>query len=68
MQLENGNAGGVLDMFYKGGFNVVALKYLQLTKAQAQQFYAVHKERPFFWRFSRIYDIRTNIRCYFRKR
>jgi nucleoside-diphosphate kinase len=44
----NGNAGAILDMIIKGGFKIVAMKYLQLTKEQARKFYEVHKERPFY--------------------
>jgi nucleoside-diphosphate kinase len=35
-------------MITEGGFRIVALKLTQLTLADAQAFYAVHKERPFF--------------------
>ena len=44
----NGHAGAILDQILKSGFKVVALKYTQLTLAQAQDFYAVHAERPFY--------------------
>ena len=40
--------GAIVDRFEKGGLRVVASKRLQLSLAQAQAFYAVHKERPFF--------------------
>ena len=43
-----GHAGKVLDHFIQGGFTVRAMKYLHLTTAQAEAFYAVHRERPFF--------------------
>jgi nucleoside-diphosphate kinase len=43
-----GKAGAVLTEIEKAGFRVRALKLLQLTEAQAQGFYYVHKERPFF--------------------
>lgn len=46
--VENGHIGGVLDMIIKDGFKIKAMKYLQLTEAQAKQFYAVHSERPFY--------------------
>jgi nucleoside-diphosphate kinase len=35
-------------MMINGGFRVVALKQLRLTAEKAGEFYAVHKERPFF--------------------
>ncbi len=40
--------GEVLSRFEKNGLRIVASKMLQLTKQQAEGFYAVHKERPFF--------------------
>ena len=35
-------------MINEAGFKIKAMKYTQLTKADAEGFYAVHKERPFF--------------------
>ena len=46
--MKNGHAGGILDKIIKGGFRVVALKQTRLTKEKAGEFYAVHKERPFY--------------------
>ncbi len=43
-----GAAGDILSRFEKAGLTIIALKKMQLTQAQAQGFYAVHKERPFF--------------------
>lgn len=40
--------GAVNAVIEKGGLRIVAQKRLQLSKAQAEAFYAVHKERPFF--------------------
>ncbi len=40
--------GEVLSRFEKNGLRVVALKRIQLSKSDAEGFYAVHKERPFF--------------------
>ncbi len=40
--------GQIYDRFEKAGLKIVAAKMLQLTEEQAQGFYAVHKERPFF--------------------
>ena len=40
--------GKIVAMLEDGGLRVVASKRIQLTLAQAQQFYGVHKERPFF--------------------
>jgi len=43
-----GKAGAVLAEIEKAGFRIRALNILHLTEAQAQGFYHVHKERPFF--------------------
>lgn len=40
--------GSVLDRFERGGLRIVAARMLCLTPAQAREFYAVHRERPFF--------------------
>ncbi|MGB3740228.1 MAG: nucleoside-diphosphate kinase [Pontixanthobacter sp.] len=40
--------GGVTKMLEDAGLRVVASKRIQMTKDQAEGFYAVHKERPFF--------------------
>ena len=40
--------GAVTKMLEDGGLRVVASKRIQMTKDQAEGFYAVHKERPFF--------------------
>lgn len=40
--------GEIYSRFEKNGLRIVAAKMAQLTRAQAEAFYAVHKERPFF--------------------
>ena len=40
--------GGIIKMMEEGGLKIVAAKMIRLDRAQAQGFYAVHKERPFF--------------------
>ncbi len=40
--------GAINDRIEKSGLRIVAQKRLQMSKAQAEGFYAVHKERPFF--------------------
>ncbi|SNB55462.1 nucleoside diphosphate kinase [Arboricoccus pini] len=40
--------GAIVDRFEKAGLRVVAQKRIKLSKEQAEQFYGVHKERPFF--------------------
>ena len=46
--MKNGHAGKIIDHIIGGGFRIVALKQLQLSTAKAGEFYAVHKERPFY--------------------
>jgi nucleoside-diphosphate kinase len=46
--VEKGAIGGVLDLIEKGGLRIVGLRLTHLAQAQAEGFYAVHKERPFF--------------------
>lgn len=46
--IEANNAGPILAMINKAGFRIVAMKYMKLSKDQAGEFYAVHKERPFY--------------------
>ncbi len=43
-----GNAGKILARIYQEGFKVIGIKKLFLSKKQAEGFYAVHRERPFF--------------------
>lgn len=43
-----GNTGNILAMIEQAGFKIVALKLTQLSEAKAGEFYAVHKERPFY--------------------
>lgn len=46
--VEANNIGPILAKINQSGFRILAMKYLRLTKEQAGQFYAVHKERPFY--------------------
>jgi len=46
--MEVHNAGNILAHLEKEGFQIQALKRLRLSEAQAQSFYAVHRERPFY--------------------
>ncbi|MBM3164065.1 MAG: nucleoside-diphosphate kinase [Bacteroidetes bacterium] len=46
--VENGHMGKIMDMIIQNGFTVKAMKYTRLTEKQAGEFYAVHKERPFY--------------------
>lgn len=46
--VEKGNIGGILEKINAGGFRIVSMKMTQLSRRDAEAFYAVHKERPFF--------------------
>ena len=46
--VENGYIGAILEKITAVGFKIVAMKYTQLSKRDAEEFYAIHKERPFF--------------------
>jgi len=46
--VANGHIGAILNDIIAGGFRIVAMKYIQLTRETAGDFYAVHRERPFY--------------------
>jgi nucleoside-diphosphate kinase len=46
--LEKGNTGAILNKINAAGFKIVAMKQTQMSKRDAETFYAVHQERPFF--------------------
>ena len=45
---EKGYTGAILEKINAAGFRIVALKMLHISEAKAGEFYAVHKERPFY--------------------
>ncbi len=46
--VKNRNIGAILNMIEEAGFRISAIKSLKLSKEDAEEFYAEHKERPFF--------------------
>lgn len=44
----NNHVGAILDRFEQAGLRIAACRMMQLSREQAEGFYAVHKERPFF--------------------
>jgi nucleoside-diphosphate kinase len=46
--VKKGVIGKIVDRFESNGLRIAAMKKLQLSDADAGEFYAVHKERPFF--------------------
>jgi len=45
---NSGKAGLIIAHLEKSGFRIIASRVMRLSEAQAQAFYAVHRERPFF--------------------
>lgn len=46
--VDNGYIGPILEKIAGAGFKIIAMKYTQLSRRDAEQFYAIHRERPFF--------------------
>jgi len=46
--VEKGYIGAILEKITTSGFKIVAMKLTQMTKADAESFYDVHRERPFY--------------------
>lgn len=46
--VKKGHAGAILDLIIKSGFRIEAMKLIRLTSEKAGEFYAIHKERPFY--------------------
>lgn len=46
--VKKGHIGNILADINNAGFKIVAMKFTQLSKQDAEGFYAIHKDRPFF--------------------
>ena len=46
--VKNRNTGKIYDRIISAGFEIKSAKLLRMTRSQAEGFYAIHKERPFF--------------------
>ena len=46
--IKNGHAGAIIDRIIKEGFRITAMKLTKLSAEKAGEFYAIHKERPFY--------------------
>ncbi len=46
--VEKGHIGAILEQITASGFRIVAMKLTQMTRRDAETFYEIHKERPFF--------------------
>ncbi len=48
LAVKQGHIGSILARINEAGFRIIAMKYMQLSEAQAKAFYFVHRERPFY--------------------
>ena len=46
--VKAGNIGNILQMINAAGFRIIAMKYLQISRQQAEKFYEIHAARPFY--------------------
>jgi len=46
--VEKGNVGAILEKIAGTGFRIAAMKLTQMTRSEAEAFYAIHSERPFY--------------------
>ncbi len=46
--MKNGHTGAIIDRIIKEGFHIVAMKMTKLSEEKAGEFYAIHRERPFY--------------------
>ncbi|HKM90563.1 MAG TPA: nucleoside-diphosphate kinase [Candidatus Acidoferrales bacterium] len=46
--VSRGLTGEILSRIHKAGFSIIAIKSLRMSRGEAEGFYAVHRERPFF--------------------
>ena len=46
--VTNGTIGPILSMINKAGFRISAMRFMRLSPMRAEEFYAIHKDRPFF--------------------
>ncbi len=46
--VADGNSGAIIKIIEEAGFRIVAIKMVKLSNERAGQFYAVHRERPFY--------------------
>lgn len=46
--IEQGNMLPILNMIEASGFKIIALKYKRMTRDEAEKFYSIHSDKPFF--------------------
>jgi nucleoside-diphosphate kinase len=59
--VKRGLAADVLSRIHAAKFQIIAIKSMRLTKAEAEGFYAVHRERPFF---GELTDFMSSGKCF----
>jgi len=48
LAVKSGHTGKIIDRILEEGYTITALKMVQLCKREAEEFYAIHREQPFF--------------------
>ena len=46
--IEQGNMLPILNMIESSGFKIIALKYKRMSRDEAEKFYSIHSDKPFF--------------------
>ena len=46
--VKNGYSGLIIDRIIKDDFKILGMKFMRMTKAQAEGFYEIHKDKPFY--------------------
>ena len=54
--VRNGDTGKIYDRILSSGFNILSAKLIKLSLAQAEGFYSVHRDRPFFEELTQFLD------------
>jgi len=58
--VKNNNTGKIYNHIIESGFNILAAKLINMSKHQAEHFYSIHKDRPFY---NELTDFMSSGRC-----
>ena len=58
--VKNGYSGKIIDRIINSDFKILGLKLIRMTKSQAEGFYEIHKDKPFF---SELTDFMSSGKC-----
>ena len=58
--VRNGYSGKIIDRMINSDFKILGLKLIRMTKSQAEGFYEIHKDKPFF---SELTDFMSSGKC-----